>query len=1275
MDEQQFFDAPILTWLLIAALLGAVAMWIYYRCVVAENRAVAADALAERDEELARIGAEYDAHPLGRAPDDAGEASAAQSEAEVEALRYRVWALETRLHSVGDAIRDGAPIDAAMITEGLDEVNGDGAPPREVAALKFAAWRAERDEAAGREGPADGPEPAPVGAAAEPGVAAALAARADFLSRRLDRTLAAAKAGRLDELTAIEREAAAENGGSAARFGAAFEPFGDGEPSALRFRNWLLSASLTRVLEQARAGWRIDPDAIADEVEAAARGAAFTKLPSAPPRPEPAPAAASDPDVAELEETAEALADLNSGLRYRVWMLRRGLDPATGAALFAASAAGDAAADENAAARAAELDAARARILAMEAELARRAEAEAQRADLRADLGDAEIAGRAAMAETLRVRVDELEAEARRLVAERAAYGDALERAEWRAGAETDAARALRTRASQVEAALRGARPAEASAALLRRRVEGLEAQAARAASAAAAADARLWSNEQRMADLGLRLDVSEARAAESAADSAASTELERALLAARSDAATLRSRLWAAEWRHKRGAAALADALAQQAALRSALARPEDDPRVRAELDSLRARLAELEAADGGESAREAERRRREAETLRARLALVESEAERLRGQLAERGPARGMRDPTVLSPRMTAGAALAAARAEAVAKPDPFAARTRLAAPAETVARAQLRRALEPVRRTPLWGAESAALELIDTGAVVAITSNRPKCLRDLPDAGAPDDLTLIAHVTPKMAEAMQRVGLYYFHQFEECAPGDLAWIDDRLSLRGAVVRDRWAPQARELADWKRAGRLHIGDQGFWTVTSASFVEDAPRAVSRPVPSPIPAPAAATPHPIETYVPIDSPMSGAEYAMLDMIADPRFDAREAAKPTELRRPEDAPADDLTRIRGVDDKLAAALAAHNVTTYRRIAEMTPQSGAWLDLRLGLGGRIARDRWQPQARILEERRAAGRLRTAPSEPGLTVQPPPRPTPTLEPTPILEPTPMIEPAPQPVAPPPSVAPPIAAPAPAVEEPWGGSAAGVEAAESREAEAGRLVAAGAVRADDPAPEGLLAETPEAGADDLKLIQTIGPKLEARLNGLGVYSFEQLARFPAASLAWIDASLGLGGRIARENWARQAVELSERKAAGDMSIGGEGSWTLQNRGGALEDALHAARTSPYTDVEVEAMRLITGEADLTALPRPTGLLDAPSGASPDDLKMINGVGPQLERTLNELGVFYFAQIARFTAAELAWVDAQIKFKGRSVRDRWAPQAAALRDLRKRG
>jgi len=69
----------------------------------------------------------------------------------------------------------------------------------------------------------------------------------------------------------------------------------------------------------------------------------------------------------------------------------------------------------------------------------------------------------------------------------------------------------------------------------------------------------------------------------------------------------------------------------------------------------------------------------------------------------------------------------------------------------------------------------------------------------------------------------------------------------------------------------------------------------------------------------------------------------------------------------------------------------------------------------------------------------------------------------------------------------------------------------------------------------------------------------------------------------------------------------------------------------------------------------------------LDRPDGNS-DDLKRIKGIGPVIQKTLNELGIFHFHQIAAFSDDNIRWVDHHIAFPGRIRREGWVSQAADL-------
>jgi large subunit ribosomal protein L21 len=61
-------------------------------------------------------------------------------------------------------------------------------------------------------------------------------------------------------------------------------------------------------------------------------------------------------------------------------------------------------------------------------------------------------------------------------------------------------------------------------------------------------------------------------------------------------------------------------------------------------------------------------------------------------------------------------------------------------------------------------------------------------------------------------------------------------------------------------------------------------------------------------------------------------------------------------------------------------------------------------------------------------------------------------------------------------------------------------------------------------------------------------------------------------------------------------------------------------------------------------------------------------DDIKLIGGVGPALEKKLNALGVTSLKQIAEWTPEDIERFDAELSFKGRIEREEWVQQAKDL-------
>ncbi|HET7413043.1 MAG TPA: NADH-quinone oxidoreductase subunit E [Pararhizobium sp.] len=62
-----------------------------------------------------------------------------------------------------------------------------------------------------------------------------------------------------------------------------------------------------------------------------------------------------------------------------------------------------------------------------------------------------------------------------------------------------------------------------------------------------------------------------------------------------------------------------------------------------------------------------------------------------------------------------------------------------------------------------------------------------------------------------------------------------------------------------------------------------------------------------------------------------------------------------------------------------------------------------------------------------------------------------------------------------------------------------------------------------------------DDLQMIAGVGAKLEARLHEIGIWTWKQIGNWSEAEQEWVDAELKLRGRVAREDWVRQAKALA--------------------------------------------------------------------------------------------------------------------------------------------
>ena len=101
-----------------------------------------------------------------------------------------------------------------------------------------------------------------------------------------------------------------------------------------------------------------------------------------------------------------------------------------------------------------------------------------------------------------------------------------------------------------------------------------------------------------------------------------------------------------------------------------------------------------------------------------------------------------------------------------------------------------------------------------------------------------------------------------------------------------------------------------------------------------------------------------------------------------------------------------------------------------------------------------------------------------------------------------------------------------------------------------------------------------------------------------------------------------------------------------------------------IKAAEPVPMAAKSVEPAKVMAAGG----VSKPVGL-PGPRGGKGDNLQVIEGIGPVLEKLCHEMGIFHFDQIAGWGAGEIAWMDGNIKgFRGRVTRDKWVAQARLI-------
>jgi predicted flap endonuclease-1-like 5' DNA nuclease len=112
-------------------------------------------------------------------------------------------------------------------------------------------------------------------------------------------------------------------------------------------------------------------------------------------------------------------------------------------------------------------------------------------------------------------------------------------------------------------------------------------------------------------------------------------------------------------------------------------------------------------------------------------------------------------------------------------------------------------------------------------------------------------------------------------------------------------------------------------------------------------------------------------------------------------------------------------------------------------------------------------------------------------------------------------------------------------------------------------------------------------------------------------------------------------------------------------------------VEDAIEVVESvaGPLAETAPEAVEAVA-ESLIETAPEVVDVVTEPAVVGADDLTKLTGIGPKLAGLLAERGVTRFADIAAWTAEDVAAFDRDMKLMGRIDREAWVAQARRYSD-----
>ena len=170
---------------------------------------------------------------------------------------------------------------------------------------------------------------------------------------------------------------------------------------------------------------------------------------------------------------------------------------------------------------------------------------------------------------------------------------------------------------------------------------------------------------------------------------------------------------------------------------------------------------------------------------------------------------------------------------------------------------------------------------------------------------------------------------------------------------------------------------------------------------------------------------------------------------------------------------------------------------------------------------------------------------------------------------------------------------------------------------------------------------------------------------------------SIAGQMAGLMLG---AMQGAAMQGAASRTRAAADEVEAVVADAAVAERQPEMTAKALPVAHPEPRADAGLAKPKSVSRSKAAPVVAKKTEPVEKPAKTAParkatrartakaDDLKVISGVGPKLEQVLNGMGVTRYADIAAWSASDVARIEAELGLDGRIARDGWVEQAKGL-------